>query len=142
MPSQLSQYSISLLDQCVEGPYNSMNFVLKNKYISLSILTVQLHLFLQIGPLSAPKAPNGTSQMLNLRLQRAFYNAIVTSVFYIHPSIFYTRLIQFRIGLEPIPAVIGREAGYTLDRSPVHHSLLYTVFCKCIFYTRYNVKHF
>ena len=24
-------------------------------------------------------------------------------------------------GLEPIPAVIGREAGYTLDRSPVHH---------------------
>jgi len=25
------------------------------------------------------------------------------------------------VGLEPIPAVIGREAGYTLDRSPVHH---------------------
>ena len=24
-------------------------------------------------------------------------------------------------GLESIPAVIGREAGYTLDRSPVHH---------------------
>jgi len=24
-------------------------------------------------------------------------------------------------GLEPIPAVIGREAGYTLDRSQVHH---------------------
>ncbi|XP_072218566.1 uncharacterized protein [Leuresthes tenuis] len=24
-------------------------------------------------------------------------------------------------GLEPIPAVIGRKAGYTLDRSPVHH---------------------
>jgi len=23
--------------------------------------------------------------------------------------------------LEPIPAAIGREAGYTLDRSPVHH---------------------
>ena len=41
----------------------------------------------------------------------------------VHPSIFYTRLIQFRAagGLEPIPAVIGREARYTLDRSPVHH---------------------
>ena len=40
----------------------------------------------------------------------------------IHPS-FYTRLIQFRVlgGLEPIPAVIRREAGFTLDRSPVHH---------------------
>lgn len=24
-------------------------------------------------------------------------------------------------GLAPIPAVIGREAGYTLDRSPVNH---------------------
>ena len=24
-------------------------------------------------------------------------------------------------GVEPIPAVIGREAGYTLHRSPVHH---------------------
>jgi len=24
-------------------------------------------------------------------------------------------------GLEPIPAVIGRKAGYTLDRLPVHH---------------------
>ena len=24
-------------------------------------------------------------------------------------------------GLEPIPVVIGREVGYTLDRSPVHH---------------------
>jgi len=24
-------------------------------------------------------------------------------------------------GLEPIPAIIGRKAGYTLDRSPVHH---------------------
>jgi len=24
--------------------------------------------------------------------------------------------------MEPIPAVIGREVGYTLDRSPVHHS--------------------
>jgi len=23
--------------------------------------------------------------------------------------------------LEPIPAVTGREAGYTLDRLPVHH---------------------
>ena len=28
-------------------------------------------------------------------------------------------------GPEPIPAVIGREAGYTLDRSPVHRRALY-----------------
>jgi len=33
----------------------------------------------------------------------------------IHPFIFYTRLFQ------PIPAVIGRKVGYTLDRLPVHH---------------------
>ena len=44
----------------------------------------------------------------------------------IHPSIFYTRLIQFRIvgGLEPNPTVIWGEAGYTLDSVssvPVHH---------------------
>jgi len=32
-----------------------------------------------------------------------------------HPSNFYTCLIQFRV------AVIRREAGFTLDRSPVHH---------------------
>ena len=41
-----------------------------------------------------------------------------------HPSIhFLYRLIRWsgRGGLEPIPAVIGRKAGYTLDRSPVHH---------------------
>ena len=37
----------------------------------------------------------------------------------IHPSIFYTRLIKFR--LESIPTVIGREAGYTLDRLTVLH---------------------
>ena len=24
-------------------------------------------------------------------------------------------------GLEPVPVVIGREVGYTLERSPVHH---------------------
>ena len=38
-------------------------------------------------------------------------------------KIFYTHLIQFRVTgeLEPIPAVIGREAGYILDRLPVHH---------------------
>ena len=42
---------------------------------------------------------------------------------FIHRSIFYANLIQFRVRglLEPIPAVIGWEAGYTLDRSPVHH---------------------
>ena len=26
-----------------------------------------------------------------------------------------------KYGVEPIPAVIGWEAGYTLDKSPVHH---------------------
>ena len=40
---------------------------------------------------------------------------------FIYPSIFYTRLIRQSGRGEPIPAVIGREAGYTLDRSPVHH---------------------
>jgi len=40
-----------------------------------------------------------------------------------HPAIFYTRLIRRsgRRGLEPIPAVIGRGVGLTLDRLPVHH---------------------
>ena len=44
-------------------------------------------------------------------------------VLFIHPSIFYTCFIQLRVvgGLEPIPAVTGWEAGYTLDRSPGHH---------------------
>ena len=43
----------------------------------------------------------------------------------IYLSIFYTSLIQFRFvgGLEPIPAAIGREAGYTLERSPVNYSI-------------------
>ena len=42
---------------------------------------------------------------------------------FIHTSIFYTCFIQFRVvgGLEPVSAVIRREAWYTLDRSPVHH---------------------
>jgi len=41
----------------------------------------------------------------------------------IHSSIFYIRLIQLKDpeGLEPLPAIIGREAGYTLDASPVNH---------------------
>ena len=41
-----------------------------------------------------------------------------------HLTIFYACLIPFRItGLpKPIPAPIGRKAGYTLDGSPVHHS--------------------
>ena len=40
-----------------------------------------------------------------------------------HPYVFCTGLIQFRVagGLELIPAVIGWEAGYTLDMSSVHH---------------------
>jgi len=39
------------------------------------------------------------------------------------PSIFYTCCIQFRVteGLEPIPAAIGREVGYTLARLSVHY---------------------
>jgi len=39
------------------------------------------------------------------------------------PSIFYTRLIQFRVagGVEPIPAVIGKKVAYTMDRLPIHH---------------------
>ena len=37
-------------------------------------------------------------------------------------SLFFVYLtIWFAGGLEPIPAVIGRKAGRTLDRSPVHH---------------------
>jgi len=42
----------------------------------------------------------------------------------IYPSIhFLYRQSVGRVvgGLEPIPAIIGRKAGYTLDRSPVHH---------------------
>ena len=40
----------------------------------------------------------------------------------IHPfSIPASSVARVVGGLEPIPAVIGREAGYTLDRSPVHH---------------------
>jgi len=45
--------------------------------------------------------------------------------FYNYPSIHFlyplNPSVGSRGGLEPIPAVIGREAGYTLDRSPVHH---------------------
>ena len=35
----------------------------------------------------------------------------------IHPSIFYNRLNQFRVvgELEPIPAVTGQKARYTVD---------------------------
>ena len=42
---------------------------------------------------------------------------------FVHPFIFHTHLIQFSVavGLEPTSAVTGREAGYTLARSPVHH---------------------
>ena len=38
-----------------------------------------------------------------------------------HPSIFYTCLIRWSGRGRSVPAVIGQEAGYTLDRSPVHH---------------------
>ena len=41
----------------------------------------------------------------------------------IHPSIHFSipSIRRFAGGLEPIPAVIGREAAYSLDGSPVHH---------------------
>ena len=40
-----------------------------------------------------------------------------------HPSIscFFFQFLGHRGLLEPIPAVKGREAGYTLDRSPAYH---------------------
>ena len=42
-----------------------------------------------------------------------------------HPSIHFLYLLNPLVGswggLEPIPAVLGWEAGYTLDRSLVHH---------------------
>jgi len=41
------------------------------------------------------------------------------------PSIHFLYPLNLSVGswggLEPIPAAIGREAGYTLDRSSVHH---------------------
>ena len=40
---------------------------------------------------------------------------------FIHSFIFCSRLsVRVTGGLEPIPADSGREAGYTLDKSPVH----------------------
>ena len=40
----------------------------------------------------------------------------------IHPfSIPAYSISRVAVGLEPIPAVVRREVGYTLDRSPVHH---------------------
>ena len=35
--------------------------------------------------------------------------------------------------LEPIPAVIGRKAGYTVDRSPVHRRVIMTTFVIYLF---------
>jgi len=51
------------------------------------------------------------------------YSSICLFLWTLHPSVFHTCFIQFRVagGLEPTPAVTGREAGYSLDRSPVHH---------------------
>jgi len=40
---------------------------------------------------------------------------------FIHPFSTAQSFGRVAGGLEPIPAVFGREAGYTLDRSPVHH---------------------
>ena len=33
--------------------------------------------------------------------------------------------LKMAIPMEPIPAVIGREAGYTLDKTPVHRAPCY-----------------
>ena len=55
----------------------------------------------------------------------------------IHPSIFYTRLIRRSGrggGLEPIPAVIAREAGYTLDRTPVKQKSQQWIVNECMKY--------
>jgi len=49
-----------------------------------------------------------TSQRKSSRLQLLIYRHKVKHLTVAHPQ-------------EPIPAVIGQEAGYTLDRSPVHH---------------------
>ena len=45
------------------------------------------------------------------------------SFFFSHPVILLNRLMLSRVvgGLEPIRAALGRKAGYTLGRSPVHH---------------------
>lgn len=42
---------------------------------------------------------------------------------YAHPSISLYQLTLYRIReeLDPIPAVIEQEVGYTLDRSTVYH---------------------
>ena len=49
-----------------------------------------------------------------------FYPILYTHSF-IHSFIFCNRLsVRVTGGLEPIPADFGREAGYTLDKSPVH----------------------
>lgn len=46
----------------------------------------------------------------------------VTLLWNIHPSITHTAYpIQGRRGLEPITAVIAREAGYILDRPPAYY---------------------
>ena len=64
------------------------------------------------------RAPHLHTNMLNI---------IITSI---HPSIFYTRLIRRsgRGGLEPIPAVMGRKAGYTLDGYYHNFYMLYDTF--------------
>jgi len=49
----------------------------------------------------------------------------------IHPLIHFLYPLnptQGRRGLEIIPAVFGREMGYTMDRPPVHHRALSNVF--------------
>ena len=46
---------------------------------------------------------------------------------FIHPfSILAYSNLEVTGGLKPISAVIGREAGYTLDRTPVHHRAIET----------------
>jgi len=52
-----------------------------------------------------------------------------------HPSVHFQCPLQLRVvgGLEPIPADIGRKAGHTLDRLPVHHRAVIVGYTSKIF---------
>ena len=65
-------------------------------------------------------------------VQRKLENTVKCEAFYgyevplIHPFSIPAKAVgRVAGGLEPIPMVIGREAGYTLDRSPVGMKLLF-----------------
>ena len=99
----------------VKGYKNKFDTVFTYLFTAAEIVTLQTY----------------TYQCILLRI------LIIFSVFF--PAIAYTHLIQLRVagGLEPIPAVIELEAGYTLDRSPVHLTdlLLSNASSKCLFHS-------